>query len=469
MSVTTSEPVRAKDRRKQERARAFAGGTGGFLPIPTRELRRLLLDWGWREIAGRSSHQYKFSWPVSGDVVLLGEYGDQSARAAVEKIATAMRLPIRYLLEGPTASNPHRARVLGDLNGRRSDRRFDRGDYVDVKHESARELEPERAEVVVDLTTSEEPPVVVDLSTVDPAVSETEVERFVALRERGFLHLEYAERREFLELRRRLITEGLFMPEVDEAVSTSSAPTNGARRTEPLTVSNDVRVNRIEGRRRAIEERRANAPRPGHAKSIEEVLARGEIATAQRRAVLETLVKNGGAFEDRPTGFATSKLGAAMEAAGHDAPGGGLMRAMEADGQIARELNGKRTYRIALVDPLAPKSTNGTHAPEPAAAAPEVVEPAPPKAKRKYVRKAPGTPKRKYVRKAPTASAASAAPSEPAAAPEPVAAPTAALAGNDERPTSGVLLEVKFVDRGGRIFLETDDGRIAVADALRWV
>lgn len=479
MSSTTK--VRAKERRRRDSAQARSSGSGGFLPIPTRELRRLLSEWGWEDQPNASGgHQYRHRWPLTGDAITTGDY-PQTPRVVLEKVSTVMRVPIKYVLEGPTTSNPYRERVLEDMN--RRERRFDRGDYLEVKHESETTLVPNLEEAVdehdVDETSSE--PELVD---VDESVSEAEVERFVALRERGFLELEYAERREFLDLRRRLTEEGLFMPEVDEA--TRVATTNGSngngsviapRRAVPLS-ANDVEptaytpertARMVQGRKASIETRKSSAPKPGKATTVDEVLERGTVATPQRRAVLETLVGLGGEVADQKSGLASTLLGDLMERAGLGRPGGGLLRSMEDDHQIGRETNGKRTYRVFLLDPIGEKSTRS--APERTRAAQTSDELVERRSASKAATTAPETSQSEPVEPEPIVEPEGEIRVSPVDVVEPPASDFVDVApkSTHETPEGGTLLEVKFVDRSGRIFLETEDGSVAVADGLRWV
>lgn len=234
-------------------------------------------------------------------------------------------------------------------------------------------------------------------------------------------------------------------------------------------------------RKAALAARYAAAKPPGEARSIAEVLERtpGPI-TFPRRQVLEALVAANG-FIDDGSGRATAMLVEAAQRQGH--PGGtisGLLRSMESDGQIARDGAAKRTYRVRIVDPIGglpvpppwgsepaePASTGGIldklHAAQQRI---DATRPAPePEPEEPPVEEEPPLP--------PAAGPEPAPEPEPAEKPAPKPAPTRTLSrppSPSNTPDPGTLLEVKFTDRSGRIFLEAEDGTVAIAEGLRWV
>lgn len=80
--------------------------------------------------------------------------------------------------------------------------------------------------------------------------------------------------------------------------------------------------------------------------------ARGDKRTARRRAVgtrdrIITHLMSAGDIDD-PTGMASTKLAEAVEYPGSSVAFAQLLSGMERDGLVAREVRGKRTYRITL-------------------------------------------------------------------------------------------------------------------------
>lgn len=118
------------------------------------------------------------------------------------------------------------------------------------------------------------------------------------------------------------------------------------------------------GRRAAItarvrrQARIAKAPRPGEAKTVDEVLGRGTSAgqtAGTRRRILEGIVALGGEFRDERGGASGKFLDAVLGADDHDfkpRSSLALLRRMVDEGMLGREGNSKRTFRVFLLDPL---------------------------------------------------------------------------------------------------------------------
>lgn len=462
MSDVVVETNRKRATKAAQRARAVGGNHNPFIDVDARELRRLLKAWGWEQVPGGAGSHEKWRW--HSDQVNFPPAADGIPRVVVYRAAASMGVTAVEFLTGPTIDNPGVAKAAARADELAAGRRVGLASTADRLTTGPVDVGTVRERMGVPAVS------VAPEGEGIEGVTDRQLEWFLSV-QGHFTELDVQARRAFLEIKRRAVASGLM--DADEIVTPPLPPATADPQRKP--VPEPTRAEKaLASRKASLAARYAAAKPPGEARSISEVLERtpGPISSP-RRQVLEALVAANG-FIDDGSGRATAMLVEAAKRQGH--PGGtisGLLRSMESDGQIARDGPAKRTYRVRIVDPI-----GGLPVPPPYGSDP--VEPDEPvgvldrlEAAQKRLEKSPTPPP------APDAAAAEEvpAPVEVPSAPEvievdepaPVAEPPQRRVFRSNTPDPGTLLEVKFTDRSGRIFLEAEDGSVAIADGLRWV